>query len=79
MQVVGSSGQAQVAQCFVVDREETTGRTIFRSHIGDRRAVGEAQVAQSSAAELDELTDDALAAQHFRDRQHQIGRGRAWT
>ena len=39
--VFRAAGASQVVERFVVDREEAHRRSVFRSHIGDRRAIGE--------------------------------------
>src|SRR6202012_3481576 len=39
--------QALVVQRLLVDREDAAGGTVFRSHVGDRRAIGERQVRQA--------------------------------
>ncbi len=69
---------AQVTQGFAVDREETTGSTIFRCHVGDGRAVCQWQVIQTFAVEFDEFGNNAFCAQHFDDFQHKVGTGGAF-
>ena len=41
--VCRAAGHAQVAQRFVVDREEAHRRAVFGRHVGDRRPVGKWQ------------------------------------
>ena len=38
---VGTAGQGQVAQAFIVDRENTAGGAVLGSHVGDCRTVGQ--------------------------------------
>ena len=68
------SGELEVANCLLVDREDRAGRTELRRHVADRRPVGQGQVGQALAVELDELAHHALAAQHLGHRQHEVGR-----
>jgi hypothetical protein len=70
--------KAQVAQGLFVHREDATGCTILRGHIGNRRPVGQRQRGEARAKELDELTHDAKLAQLLSDSQHQIGSGGAF-
>ena len=74
---LGAAGSAQVAQRFIIDREEAHRRAVFGRHVADRRPVGEGHRRDAGAEELDELADDAFFAQHLRHREHQIGRGGA--
>jgi hypothetical protein len=69
--------QREVAQRLLVDREDAAGRAVFRSHVGDRRAVGERQARHAGPEELDELVDDVLLAQDLGHRQDEVGRGDA--
>ena len=58
-EIVGSARDAQVANRFRVDGEDSTGRAVFGGHIGDSGAVGEGQVGEARAEEFNELADDA--------------------
>ena len=76
--VVGPpSGQAQVTECRVVDREHRRGGAELRAHVRDRGAVGERDPRDRGAGELHELPDHSVRTQGFRDREHQVGRGDA--
>ena len=57
-----------------IHREETTGSTVFRRHIGNGGTVGHWHVFQAVPIELHKLAHHAFLAQHFRDGQHQVGR-----
>ena len=72
-----AAGHAQVAERFVVDREEAGRRAVFGRHVGDRGAVGEREFARAGAEELDKAADHPVAAQHLGDAEDEIGRGRA--
>ena len=61
-----------------VNREEAAGRAIFRTHVGDGRAVGERQPIEAGAVKFDEFADHAFFAQHLGNREHQIGGGDAF-
>ena len=75
--LVAAPGEAQVAECLLVDREEPTGRAVLGRHVPDRRAVGQRQAGEALAEVLDELPDDAGVAEDLRHRQDEVGRGRA--
>src|SRR3546814_344218 len=51
---------AQVAESFVVDREEPAGRAVLRGHVGDGRSVAEGEVAQALAMDPHALADDTV-------------------
>ncbi len=74
---VGPSGEAEVGQCLVVDREEGGGRPEFGAHVADRRPVGQGDPGQTVAGELDECPDDAVRAEHLGHDEDQVGCGRA--
>ena len=76
--IIGATTQAHVIEGFIVDGEETTGRTVLRCHIGDGGTVCEWQVGKAIAVEFDELTDNAFVTQHLGDRKHQVGGGHAF-
>ena len=71
-----TSGETQVFERFGIHREEAHCGAVFRSHVGDRRAVGHGKARQAGAVELDKFSYDSLLAQDLGDREHQIsGRG----
>ena len=72
-----ATGHAQVAQRFVIDREEAGRGAVFGRHVGDGGPIGQRQSGQTGAEELDEATDHAERAQHLRDAQDKVGGGRA--
>jgi len=69
---------AQVAECFAVNREEATGRTIFRRHVGDCRAIRQWQNVQTRAVEFNEFANNAKLAQHLDHFQNKVGACRAF-
>ncbi len=69
----------QVAQRFIIHREESYRRTILRRHVRYRRAIRERHAGKPFAEELDKLPDHALLPQHFRDCQHQVSGRRAFA
>ncbi|CEL30442.1 hypothetical protein SRM1_03801 [Pseudomonas fluorescens] len=72
------SGQTQVLQRYVIDREEAACRTVFRGHVGDGRTVSQRQVGEAITIKLDKFADHAFLAQHLRNGQHQVGGGDAF-
>ena len=60
-----TAGKAQVAQRFLVDREDRAGGAELRRHVAKGRTVGETQMLEAGAVELHELADHALVAQHL--------------
>ncbi len=74
--LVGASGEAQVVEGDVVDREDRARRTELRAHVADRGAVRQRHLRDALTVELDELADDSVVAQHLGDRQHDVGGGR---
>src|SRR6185312_15084321 len=67
-----ASGEAEVANRFVVNGEEAHGCAVLRSHVSKCRAIGERQRREPVAVELDELADDFLLAKHLGDSEHQV-------
>ncbi len=68
-------GGLEIAKRLRVDGKEAAGRAIFRSHVGERGAVGDRHGVEAGAEKFDEFADDALLAQHLGDGQNEIGRG----
>ncbi len=75
--LVGATGEPQVAQRLVIDREDRAGRAVLRAHVADRGAVGQRHRGHAGAVELHELADHAVLAQLLGDGQHEVGGGRA--
>ena len=69
--------ELEVAQGFLVDREDAAGAAVFRRHVGDGGAVRQRQVGEAVAEVLDELLDHALLAQDLGDGEHEVGGGGA--
>ncbi len=72
-----SSGETQVGDRLVVDREECRGGPELGAHVADRGSIGQGEAGQPIAGEFHERADDAVGAQQFGDHQHEVGRGRA--
>ena len=68
-----ATGELEIIDGALVDREEAAGRAIFRRHVADRGAVGERKVVEAGTVEFDEAADDALLAKHLGDGQDQVG------
>ena len=67
-------GQPQIVDGFPVHGKEPAGRSVFRRHVGDGRAVGQWQLIETVAEELHEFPDHAPGPQHFHHAQHQVRR-----
>ncbi len=76
---VGASGEAEVVESFVVDREDAAGGAVLGGHVGDGGAVGERELGDAGTEELDELADDAQFAESFGDGENQVGGGGAFA
>ncbi len=71
-----SAAELEIAQRFRIDREDSTGRSILRSHIADRGPIRQREIGQARAEELNKLADDPLFPQNFRHGEHEVrGRG----
>ena len=74
----GAARVGQVAAAFFIDGEEAHRGAVFRSHVGDRRAVGEGEADSTCSVELNELTNDLGFAKHFGDGEDEVRCGDAW-
>ena len=72
-----ASGQPEVRERLLVDREEAARCAVLGRHVPERRAVSDRKRRDAVAEVLDELSDDTGLPKDLRDRQHQVGRGRA--
>ena len=72
-----TTGEAQVVQGDVVDREDGDGRAVLRAHVAQGGAVGKRHGGDAGAVELDELADDLVLTKHLGDRQDEVGGGDA--
>ncbi len=70
-----ASGQPEVRERLLVDREEAARRAVLGRHVPERRAVSDRKRRDAVAEVLDELSDDTGLPKDLRDRQHQVGRG----
>jgi len=73
----GATGQAQVGQGFIVDREDRRGGTELGAHVGDRGPIRQRQTGKPVARKFDERSDDPERAEHLGHHEHQVGRRRA--
>ncbi len=75
--LVVAAGEAQVVDGLLVDGEHRRGGAVFRSHVGDGRAVAEGQAGGAFAVELQVGADHLLLAQELGQGQHHVGGGDA--
>ena len=73
-EIVIASGEAQVFDGLLIDREEPNGGAVLGGHVGDGRSIGEGHICQSGSKELHELADHAVLSQHLHNSQYEIGR-----
>ena len=73
----GATGQTQVVERDVVDREDAAGGTELRAHVADGGTVGQRHGGDALAVEFHELADHAVLAEHVGDGQDHIGGGDA--
>ncbi len=71
--LVFSTGQLQIFQGVVVDKEHAGSGAIFRRHVGNGGAVAHGQAVGAFAEEFQVGANNTLAAQEFRDCQYQVG------
>ena len=76
---IAASAQAHVRERDVINREETAGCPVFRSHIGDSGAVSQRQRIQTVAVEFNKFPHHAKLAQHLGDGEHEVGGGNPFT
>ena len=70
--VITAPGQAHVAECNLIRREETTGCSVLRRHIGNRGAVSQRQLRQTVTPEFNKFAHHTVFAQHLGHSQHQV-------
>jgi hypothetical protein len=73
-----ATGEAEVIQRNLIDREEAHGGAVFGGHVGDGGAVRDGECGDALPEELDELVDNTLLAEDLRDGEHQVGGGGAF-
>ena len=73
-----ATAQPQIAQRFIVHREDAAGGTVLWGHVRNGCAVCKRQLVETRSEELDEFSDHALLAQHLGHGKHQIGCRRAF-
>ena len=72
-----ASGEAEIAQRHVVDREDHACGPVLGCHVADGGAVLERELRQPGAMHLHELADDPVVAQQLGDGEHEVGGGRS--
>ena len=72
-----ASGQAQIGERLLVDREDARRGTVLGGHVGERGAVGQAERGETVARELHELADHAVAPQQLTYDEDEVSRRRA--
>ena len=72
-----TAGELHVAECFLINRKEAHGRTIFWRHVGNGCSIGKRHASKASTKELNKLTNNTLFAECFGYRQYKISRSRA--
>lgn len=65
-------GEAQVVERFFVNREKAHRRAVFRSHVGNGRAIGERERCRAFAEKFDKFADDLRRAENFRHAERKI-------
>ncbi len=75
--LLGATGEGQVVDRQLVDREDRARRAVLRGHVADGGAGLERERRHAGTVGLDELADDAVLAQQLGDREHDVGRGHA--
>ena len=70
-----ASRERHVLQGLLVNREESDGRPVLGSHVGDCRSIGNGHVGKGRPEELHELPHDTVLAQQLGDSQHEVGGG----
>ena len=69
---------AQIPQSLRIDGEDAASGSVFRSHIGNGRAICQRQLRESLAEELDEFANNPSLAQHFSHGEDKISGGRSF-
>ena len=72
-----ASRQAHIIQRLVINAKETTGRAIFRRHIGKRGTIRQRQRRETRAVIFDKAANHTVIAQHLCRGQHKVGGGDA--
>ena len=70
-------GHPQIADRLLINRPETGGRSIFRRHVRERRAVRDCQGAGCRTKELDTCSEHRGGAELFGKGQCHVGHGDA--
>ena len=76
--VLIATRSAQITQCFVVDGEEATCRSILWGHVGDCGTIRKWQRVETFAVELNELPNNTLFTKHFNDFENKVRSCRAF-
>src|SRR5262249_19576581 len=62
----------QILQRLFINREDATSSPIFRSHVGDRRAIGQRQILQPRPVILNKLPNHTVLTQHLRNGKDKV-------
>ena len=77
--IVRPTGEGEVVDGDLVDREDGAGGAILRAHVADRGPGLETQARDAGSVGLHELADDPVATEQLGDGEHHIGGGHALT
>ena len=72
-----ASGEAQVVQCDLVNREHGRRGAELGAHVSNGCSVSQWHVSNASSVELDKLADNSVRPKHLGDGQNHIGCGDA--
>ena len=73
--IITTPGQTHITECDLIRREETTGCSVLRRHIGNCSAVSQRQLRQAVTPEFNKFAHHAVFAQHLCHSQHQVSGG----
>ncbi|CAB4755051.1 unannotated protein [freshwater metagenome] len=71
--LVASTGEPQIADRCLVDREDRNGAAVLGAHVAQRGAIGQRHLGHAPAVELHELAHHAMTAEHLGDREDEVG------
>ncbi len=77
--LLAAPGEPQIFQRLFINRKNSASRSIFRTHVGDRGAIGQRQIPQPRPKVLDEFSNDSVLAQHLGYGENKIGGGRTFA
>ena len=68
-----STSQSKVFDGTFVNREESTGCTVFRSHVSNRGSICQRKCGHTFAKEFDEFSNNTMLTKHLNDSKCHIG------